>query len=191
MDDFQLRAGIVPSYLRSSIERRAKWDSNFYNFQPTTFQHEATDNATVLDPGLSLDRVLEVFLAANEGFDGGRPETTWNTLVHWPTFQLALGAILDGSKGSLEKDRTQEQEHQVRVCAMPCTRLKGNQRGKMIIDYCMFIEPQNEDLAKLIEPWKHQRLNYNINHTDHYLLRQRPVVLSAEYEKPGEGFKEA
>ncbi|KAJ8123183.1 hypothetical protein O1611_g9655 [Lasiodiplodia mahajangana] len=197
LDNFQLRAGIVPFYLRSSIERRAKWDSNFYNFQPTTFQNEATENvmahATALDPELSLDQVLEVFLAANECFNGRHPEATWNTLVHWPTFQLALGAIVEVPKAPPEEDGTQEQEHQVRVRAMPCTtaRLKGNPRGKKMVDYCMFVEPQNEDLAKLIELWKHPQLDYNINHADHYPLRQKPVVLSAESKKPGEGFQEA
>ncbi|KAI0105485.1 hypothetical protein GGR51DRAFT_190560 [Nemania sp. FL0031] len=76
---------------------------------------------------------------------------------------------------------------------MPCTtaRLKGSQRGKMMVDYCIFVEPQNEELAKLIELWKHPRLDYNINHTDHYPLRQKPIVLSAGSRKPGEGFKEA
>ncbi|KAI0105486.1 hypothetical protein GGR51DRAFT_560333 [Nemania sp. FL0031] len=104
LDTFQLRAGIVPFYLRSSIERRAKWDNNFYNFQPTTFQNEAT----ALDPKLSLDRVLEVFFAANECFNGGHPEATWNTLVHWPTFQLALGAMVEVPKAPPEEDGTQE-----------------------------------------------------------------------------------
>lgn len=114
-------------------------------------------------------------------------------LVHWPTIQLALGAIVDGSKAPPDENGTQEQEHQVRVRAMPCTtaRLKGNQRGEKMVDFCLFVEPQNEDLAKLIELWKHPRLDYNINHTDYYPLRQRPVVLGAESKKPGGGIKEA
>ncbi|GAP90244.1 putative methyltransferase type 11 [Rosellinia necatrix] len=202
LEIFQSRTDIVPSYLAPSIERRAKWDANFYNFRPAAFQNgeatenTTTDNATALDPGLSLDRVLEVFSAAKECFNGAHPEATWNTLVHWPIFQLALGAVVDAPKAPPEEEedgiQEQRQEHRVRVRAMPCAtaRLKGNQRGKMV-DYCMFVEPQDEDLTKLMELWKHPQLDCNINHTDHYSLRQRPVVLSATSKRPGEGFAEA
>ncbi|KAI1419799.1 hypothetical protein F5Y12DRAFT_788752 [Xylaria sp. FL1777] len=192
LDNFQSRIGIVPFYLRSSIERRADWDNNFYNFQPMTFQNEATENATALDLELSLDRILDIFFSANKCFNERHTDATWNTLVHWPTFELALGLRGDASKAFPEKNGTQ-QEHQVPIRLMPCTtaRLKGKPHGKKMVDYCMFVEPQDEDLARLIELLKHPRLNYNINHTDHYPLRHKPVVLSVNSEKPGEGLKEA
>ncbi|KAI1111904.1 hypothetical protein F5Y14DRAFT_423530 [Nemania sp. NC0429] len=167
LDRFQSRTDIVPCYLKSSIERRAKWDNNFYNFQHTTPQDEATGNTTALDPELSLDPVLDVFWAENECFDRGHPEVTWNTLVHWPIFQLALGAIIvDASKAHPERDGTQGQGHQVRVRAMPCTaaRLKGNEHGKKMVDYRMFVEPPNEELAKITELRKHPRVDYNQPH---------------------------
>ncbi|KAI1179467.1 hypothetical protein F4777DRAFT_532663 [Nemania sp. FL0916] len=180
-DSFQSRAGIVPSYLRSSVEKRAKWDDNFYNFRPTTFQNETTDITTALDPGISLDRVLEIFFAANECFDEEHAETTWNTLVHWPIFQLALGAIVDAPKAPPEENGTPEREHQIRVRAMPCTaaRLKRRQDDKKMIDFCMFIEPQDEELKMLIELEKRLRLDCGINHTDYDPLIHRLIVLSA------------
>ncbi|KAI0904056.1 hypothetical protein F4823DRAFT_616386 [Ustulina deusta] len=190
LDGFQSRVGIVPDYLAVEIEARATENRELYNFQPSKFQHtnETATVTPVLDPTLSLDRVLEVFSAAKECFNEGHAEAGWNTLVHWPVFQLALGPIT-GVAGAAE-DRIQGQEHQVRVRVMPCTtaRLQGRPHGAKMVDYCIFVEPQGEDAQQVDEI---REAREYINHTDYLPLRRRPIVLSAESKRPGEGYKDA
>ncbi|KAH8745487.1 hypothetical protein F5883DRAFT_475563, partial [Diaporthe sp. PMI_573] len=57
-----------------------------------------------------------------------------------------------------------------------------------MVDYCIFVEPQPHEAARIAEI--RGRLTY-INHTDYHALRQRPIVLSAESKKPGEGGRNA
>ncbi|KAI0869346.1 hypothetical protein GGS24DRAFT_512146 [Hypoxylon argillaceum] len=204
------RNGIVPEYLAAEIQTCAEYDDDFYNFAPSTF--ERSDGATrlpVSDPQLALHQILKVFKSAKECLNEDHAEATWNTLVHWPVFELALGSISDVSEraqsasgpghgtetaqpASVPGNRTEDQgrEDQVRVCGMPCTaaRLTGHAGGSKMVDYCIFIEPGSDEAAKINE--LRERWEY-INHTDYNPLRRRPIVLSAESKKPGEGFKNA
>lgn len=190
LDGFQSRVGIVPDYLAVDIEARAKEDRELYNFQPSKF-YQANKNAAdapVLHPDLSLDRVLEVFSAAIECFNEGHAEATWNTLVHWPVFQLALGPI-EMSLGAAA-DRIPFQRRPACVRAMPCAtaRLQSRPYGAKMVDYCIFVEPQGEDAHQVDQI---REIQEYINHTDYSPLRRRPIVLSAESKKPGEGYKDA
>ncbi|KAI1284286.1 hypothetical protein F5Y07DRAFT_21 [Xylaria sp. FL0933] len=197
LDSFQYRNGIVPEYLAAEIQTCAEHDDDFYNFAPSTF--ERSDGATrlpVFSPQLSLHQILKVFKSARECLNEDHAEATWNTLVHWPVFELALGSIADVSErarsASVPGDGTEDQrrEDQIRVCGMPCTaaRLIGRARGSKMADYCVFIEPGPDEAAKINE--LRERWEY-INHTDYNPLLRRPIVLSAESKKPGEGFKNA
>ncbi|KAI3318738.1 hypothetical protein HD806DRAFT_525943 [Xylariaceae sp. AK1471] len=192
LEGFQSRVGIVPGYLAAEIEARAKEDRELYNFQPSKFQQaeDAATGTTVLEPTISLDRVLEVFSAAKECFNHSHSEAGWNTLVHWPVFQLALGPITGGAAAAAAEDTTQSLGHQVRVRAMPCTTatLQGRPRGAKLVDYCIFVEPHGVDAQQVDEILE---MREYINHTDYLPLRRRPIVLSAESKKPGEGYTDA
>jgi hypothetical protein len=100
LDGFQNRVRVVPGYLAKEIKARAKTDDDFYNFELSKFQPIGnTAGATVtggitalmLDPKLSLDQVMKVFLAANECFEETHAEATWNYLVHLAYFRTSLG----------------------------------------------------------------------------------------------------
>ncbi|KAI1119805.1 hypothetical protein F5Y10DRAFT_150717 [Nemania abortiva] len=210
LDSFQYRNGIVPHYLEADIRTSAEHDRNFFNFTPSTF--ERSDEAIHLpafDPQLSLHRILEVFESAAECFNEGHAQATWNTLVHWPVFRLALGPIANVSgraqaasisahgietaqPASAPEDQTEGQgrENSVRIRGMLCTaaRLTGHARGPKLVNYCIFVEPELDEAVKIDElrgRWKY------INHTDYNPLRRRPVVLSAEAMKPSGGFTNA
>ncbi|KAI0398758.1 hypothetical protein F4802DRAFT_592153 [Xylaria palmicola] len=210
LDSFQNRNGIVPEYLAAEIQTCAEYNDDFYNFAPYTFErNNGATHLPISDPQLSLHQILKVFKSATECLNEDHAEATWNTLVHWPVFELALGSIADVSEraqsasalghgtetaqpASVPGERTEDQgrEDQVHVCGMPCAaaRLTGHARGSKMVDYCIFIEPGPNEAAKINE--LRERWEY-INHTDYNPLRRRPIVLSAESKKPGEGFKNA
>lgn len=169
LDTFHSRCGIVPDYLADEIRGRA--DEELYNFTSNTFTSDSPNSF----PKLSLAQVMEVVAAGRECFEENHPEASWNVLVHWPVFRLALGPIV----GS----------HQ-RVRAMPCTtaRLRHMSRGGKMVDFCMFVEPHTT-AASQVEEFR-QRLG-QVNHTDFHPLRNRPLALSAESKRPGEGFRDA
>ncbi|KAI1654250.1 hypothetical protein F4813DRAFT_382840 [Daldinia decipiens] len=194
LDSFQSRVGIVPSYLGTEIDARAEYDDNFYNFTPSTF--EADSAATISDPKLSLYEILKVFESARECLNEDHAEATWNTLVHWPVFELALGSIADVAEAanpvSAPRDQAECESRQqpIRVRGMPCTtaRLIDRTHGSKMVDYCIFVEPQAREATKIAQ--LRERFLY-INHTDYYPLRRRPIVLSAESKKPGENARNA
>ncbi|RWA05846.1 hypothetical protein EKO27_g9249, partial [Xylaria grammica] len=94
---------------------------------------------------------------------------------------------------------------QVRVRGMPCTaaRLTGRPQGSKMIDYCIFVEPEPEAdpqgdgsvaaAAARIDELRSSRAGAGayLNHTDYHALRRRPIVLSAESKRPGEGLRNA
>lgn len=195
LDLFQSRVGVVPGYLAQEIEAQPRVENNyqyhFFNFQPYTFQPA---DAVCVDPDISLDRVMEVFLAATECFNERHPEATWNSHVHGPVFQLALGTIINKDSAAPRpnpRDESRSLNPPLRVRAMPCTtaRLVHYPHGAKMVDFCIFVEPQGEDADKVQEI--RTRLGHSINHTDFYPLRHRPLVLSAESKKPGEGYSNA
>ncbi|KAF2972605.1 hypothetical protein GQX73_g1037 [Xylaria multiplex] len=57
-----------------------------------------------------------------------------------------------------------------------------------MVDYCIFVEPGPDEAAKIDE--LRERWGC-INPTDYNPLRRRPIVLSAESRKSGEGFRNA
>ncbi|KAI1183373.1 hypothetical protein F5B17DRAFT_443490 [Nemania serpens] len=186
LDNFQRRVGIVPNYLAVEIEARFKDDREFYNFQPSIF-YETNETVHSQNPKLCLDAMLEIFSAATECFNEEHSEATWNALVHWPVFRLALGPII----GFVETDRkAQDKMHQADVRVMPCTtaRLQGRPHGAKMVDYCFFIDPQGDDAQQIDEIRESRDF---INHTDYPPLRRRPIALSAVSKKPGEGYKDA
>ncbi|KAK6850566.1 hypothetical protein PG987_000200 [Apiospora arundinis] len=187
------RASVVPVYLESAINERKAWDSNLYNFYPNVYQTSSTDDATVekaaaLDPKLYLHQVMQVFAAAKECFTEDHSEAGWNSEVHCHVFRLGLGTIADDVRAP-----TEEQDYQTRVRAMLCTaaKLKGHQRGAKMVDFCLFVEPQNEDYAKVEELRARDGLECSVNHTDYNPLRRRPIVLSAESKRSGEEWNHA
>lgn len=187
LDSFQSRIGIVPVYLEAEIQTRARDDDNFDNFIPSTFG-KAYNNTC---PTLLLSRILHVFELAKECFNEDHVEATWNALVHWPVFDLALGSMADVSETGQSASATGKgpgRDDQVCVRGMPCTaaRLAGCPPGSKMVDYCIFVEPQAHEAA-IID--KLQQTAPYINHTDYNALRRRPIVLSAVSKKPGEGFR--
>ncbi|KAJ8131153.1 hypothetical protein O1611_g2473 [Lasiodiplodia mahajangana] len=188
LDNFQSRVGIVPDYLALEIEARAKEDRELYNFQPLRF-YQTTEAILSSYPKLCLNRVLDIFSEATECFNEGHSEATWNSLVHWPVFRLALGPLTGSAKAAADR-RTQGQSHQVHVRAMPCTtaRLQGRPHGAKMVDFCFFIDPSGDDASQIDEI---REAREYINHTDYQPLRRRPIVLSAESKKPDEGCKDA
>lgn len=141
---------------------------------------------------------MGVFVAGKECVNENHPKANWNSFVYWPVFQLVLGTITDVAEivapnlipGYGIENYEQDRKYKVYVRAMPCTtaRLIGHSRGAKMVDYCIFVEPKGMMLEKVKE--LQERRQY-INHIDFFPLRRRPIVLSAESKKPGEGFQEA
>jgi hypothetical protein len=199
LDVFQSRAGIVPRYLAAEVQARARDDNNFHNIQPWTFEDEAAGKAATgpdpdpdSDPKISIDQVVKIFEATEECLVEDHAEATWNTIVHWPVFELALGPIREVAGAPTSQDRAGSHSHgrQARVRGMPCTaaRLSGRSYGSKMVDYCMFVEPQPCEAAKIAGI--RSGIIY-INHTDYHALRQRPIMLSAKSKKPSEGGRNA
>lgn len=197
LDNFQTRVGLVPEYLAAEIQQRKEWDDDFHNFAPFTFARSSEnlpgttktrDNSPASaqpgDPRLSLERILGVFASAIECLDEDHAEATWNSLVHWPVFEMALGPI----GNVVQAEKTVPSTTHVR--AMPCTaaRLAGRPHGSKMVDYCLFVEPRKDEAVE-IERIR-DKFGY-VNHTDYNALRRRPIVLSAESKKPGEGLRNA
>ncbi|GAP82355.1 putative methyltransferase type 11 [Rosellinia necatrix] len=204
LKNFQ-RASVVPDYLEAEIRARAEHDSNLDDITDATYGKIYEDGSTW--PTLSLYHILQIYESAKECFNEDHAEATWNAIVHWPVFDLAVGPMVDvpevghsklvAGDGQGHDDQNQRDSHhqhqrekQVRVRGMPCTaaRLKGRPRTSKMVDFCFFVEPEGR-VATVIDELR-ESIPY-INHTDYNALRRRPIVLSVESKKPGEGFRKA
>ncbi|KAI1505519.1 hypothetical protein F5X99DRAFT_415950 [Biscogniauxia marginata] len=97
LDGFQTRVGIVPGYLAAEIKARAKKDDNFYNFHSSTFQ-QFDDTNVILNPKLSLDQVMGVFVAGKECVNENHPEANWNIDVR--AMPCATARLIGHTRGA-------------------------------------------------------------------------------------------
>ncbi|KAI0470026.1 hypothetical protein GGR56DRAFT_661213 [Xylariaceae sp. FL0804] len=204
LDPIRAGVGVVPRYLAAAVqERKDARDLNFYSFAPHTFEEGGSEisppPAHSHLPPLDLAAVMDIALAAEACAEELHAEASWNALVHWPLFRLALGALREpypaaSSSGHPQAPPPSDGQDRVRVRAMPCTtarlrRTPSLSQGKMV-DYCVYVDP-SMDSAEGIAIDARLRRGKPINHTDYAPLQRRPVVLSAESKKPGEGYLEA
>ncbi|RYC64079.1 hypothetical protein CHU98_g2128 [Xylaria longipes] len=193
-------------------------DGDFYNFRPSVFSHQ--DDALFWHP-ISLDDMMDILTATQMCTNDVHPESSWNMLVHWPVFKLALGVAgteIPTSFSTLSKPlppptittptlapTPPESESKpatvTRISCIPCTtaRLTGHSRGTKMVDFCLALEPEPEAPTPASTPVTRRSIRNlrarthgsTVNHTDFYPLRDKPVVMSAESKKPGEGLLEA
>jgi hypothetical protein len=63
-----------------------------------------------------------------------------------------------------------------------------------MIDFCLYLDPEalkDRAAVREIELTRQSLAGYMINHTDYDPLRKRPLTLSIETKKPGEGLENA
>ncbi|KAI0405761.1 hypothetical protein F4802DRAFT_561919 [Xylaria palmicola] len=234
LETFQHGLEVVPRYLADEIiMRRAQQradinvdrdveeatayndddDGDFYNFRPSVFTHQ--DDALFWHP-ISLNDIMDILTATQMCTNDVHPESSWNMLVHWPVFKLALGVAGTEiptsfstvsepplSPPTITTPTTTENESKLttvtRISCIPCTtaRLTGHSRGTTMVDFCLALEPEPSTptstpiTRESIRDLRARTHGSTVNHTDFYPLRDKPVVTSAESKKPGEGLLEA
>ncbi|KAI3316763.1 hypothetical protein HD806DRAFT_541916 [Xylariaceae sp. AK1471] len=181
-------------------------DGDFYNFRPAVYSCQ--EEAPFWHPIL-LDNVLDILTATQMCTNDVHPESSWNMLVHWPIFKLALGTagtdiptttittIMTKTAAAATTPTTTAAGHKpthMRVSCVPCTtaRLTGRNRGTKMVDFCIALEPVSSPLVgRRIRELRARADSSTVNHTDFYPLRNKPIIISAESKKPGEGLLEA
>lgn len=184
-------------------EEEEEDDGDFYNFGASVYS--ADDEAPYWRP-ISLDDVMDVLIATQLCTNDVHPESSWNMLVHWPIFKLALGVAGTDIPTTATVSAPSAPITSIRVSCVPSTtaRLTGHSRGSKMVDFCIALSPQPQsdaNMTNLSAPstTQNQRIRglrarthgSTVNHTDFYPLRDKPVVASVESKKPGDGLLEA
>lgn len=178
LDTLATRGGVIPNSLRDDLMARRSIDSLFWNIDEHVFAPQKKDDVY---KAVALEEVVDIYMSAQECFNMGHAEPSWNMLAHWPVFKLALA-----SGGTAERSKI--------VSAAPCTtaRLTGDPRGSKMVDFCIYIEPPEGDLAaQRLHALSRRSIGFSVNHTDYSPLCRRPIAVSAESKKPGEHLAEA
>ncbi|WAO97376.1 Hypothetical protein NCS54_01510100 [Fusarium falciforme] len=174
--------GILPLSMRTLIGQSqedsvTELDSDFY-FSQDRDQLGSTP---------SLEDVNDILQAAAECQGNFHAEPGWNMLVHSEVLRLAF------RPAGLPKF-----EHMVNF--MPCSTaglidayLPSSSVSKKV-DFCIYIDPAHDDDNPPAESQsavlnsRDQLPDGVINHTDYYPLRDRPIALSIETKRTGEGW---
>lgn len=166
-------------------------DNDFSNFRPSVFCHE--DEQPYWN-SINLDDVLDIVTATQICINDMHPETSWNMLVHWPIFKLALGAAgTDIPTTSTAATTAGPKAMYTRVSCVPCTsaRITGRSRGSKMVDFCIALqhrEPRSSaEAGRAIRELRGRTDGSAVNHTDFYPLRDKPIVVSVQSRTPGEG----
>ncbi|KAJ9132100.1 hypothetical protein NKR23_g11418 [Pleurostoma richardsiae] len=138
-----------------------------------------------LGPTPSIDCVLSILISAQECQK--YPEISWNLEVHAPVLSLALRP--PGSPPFSQPCGF--------VACHPARIIKEYLNGSVpdkMIDFCLYLDPEalkDRAAVREIELTRQSLAGYMINHTDYDPLRKRPLTLSIETKKPGEGLENA
>ncbi|KAI0435485.1 hypothetical protein F4803DRAFT_545404 [Xylaria telfairii] len=173
-----------------SLDEEDEDDGDFYNFGPSVYSAE--DEAPYWRP-ISLDDVMDVLIATQLCTNDVHPESSWNMLVHWPIFKLALGVAGTDIPTTATTASAASPTTCIRVSCVPCTtaRLTGHSRGSKMVDFCMALSPPSTTQRQCIRDLRGRTDGSTVNHTDFYPLRDKPVIVSVESKKPGDGLLEA
>ncbi|KAK7424513.1 hypothetical protein QQX98_000478 [Neonectria punicea] len=133
------------------------------------------------------DLVLDILFAAAECNENSHPEATWNTEVHQRVLETALRQ--GAPRGS----------HLVNFVATTTAPIISEYHASVPptkkVDFCVYIDPCNDadprKSASTIATLRDTLPCAVFNHTDHYPLRDRPIALSIETKKTGEGWENA
>ncbi|KAI1163444.1 hypothetical protein F5B18DRAFT_661781 [Nemania serpens] len=60
-----------------------------------------------------------------------------------------------------------------------------------MLDFCIALQPHDTTAAERIRELRRRTSGSTTNHTDFYPLRDKPIILTVESKKPGEGLLEA
>ncbi|KAF2964938.1 hypothetical protein GQX73_g8623 [Xylaria multiplex] len=200
LSTFQRGIEVVPKQLALDIQARQRSlednvvhaqpdseDAEFDDFGPAVFCPD--DDAPFWHP-IKLDAIFEILSANQLCTNDLHPESSWNMLVHWPIFKLALGTV--GTDIPVPPTTAPPRTTSVRASCVPCTtaRITGQSRGSKMVDFCIALQPDSSDLTSIRE-LRRRTNGSTANHTDFYPLRDKPIVISAESKKLGEGLLEA
>ncbi|KAK7418924.1 hypothetical protein QQX98_003627 [Neonectria punicea] len=112
-----------------------------------------------------IEAVLEIHAFAAECAQNSHPEANWNTLVHDGLLRTTASIL---------------------SCYLPALVPPKK------VDYCIYVDPSNDSsplsTASRIANLRQTLLGKAINHTNFYPLRHRPMALSIETKKTGEGW---
>ncbi|KAI0115530.1 hypothetical protein GGR51DRAFT_555964 [Nemania sp. FL0031] len=201
LEIFQRGNEVVPKQLAPDVEARRERqrdsgaqaesddlksdDDDFYNFSPSVFSRE--DEAPFWYP-IKLDDILDIVTATQMCTTDIHPESSWNMLVHWPIFKLALGTPDTNIPATSARLKTTH----TRVACVPCTaaRITGRSQRSKIVDFCIALQP-DESTSVVMRELRSRNYGSTVNHTDFYPLRDKPIALSARSTELGEDLLEA
>ncbi|KAI1309691.1 hypothetical protein F5Y03DRAFT_392982 [Xylaria venustula] len=222
LSTFQRGIEVVPKQLALDIQARQRSsednvahaqpdseDAEFDDFGPAVFCPD--DDAPFWHP-IKLDAIFDILSANQLCTNDLHPESSWNMLVHWPIFKLALGTVgtdipvpptaplrtMSMPSAGLHTPATGTasptlpRTTSVRASCVPCTtaRITGRSRGSKMVDFCIALQPNGSDSTSIRE-LRRRTNGSTANHTEFYPLRDKPIVISAESKKLGEGLLEA
>ncbi|KAI0433197.1 hypothetical protein F5Y09DRAFT_99324 [Xylaria sp. FL1042] len=200
LSTFQRGIEVVPKQLALDIQARQRSsednvaraqpdseDAEFDDFGPAVFCPD--DDAPFWHP-IKLDAILDILSANQLCTNDLHPESSWDMLVHWPIFKLALGTA--GTDIPVPPTTAPSRTTSVRASCVPCTtaRITGRSRGSKMVDFCIALQPDDSDLISIRE-LRRRTNGSTVNHTDFYPQRDKPIIISAESKKLGEGLLEA
>ncbi|KPM45272.1 hypothetical protein AK830_g1304 [Neonectria ditissima] len=192
LDEIDLIAtgqGILPASDRdtyNSLENEEYWDLKWARKGATSDRYFSSERQS-LGYTPSPDLVLDILFAAAECNGNSHPEATWNTEVHQRVLETALRQPkLRGS-------------HLVNFVATTTAPIISEYHAFVPptkkVDFCVYIDPCNDvdsnKSASTIATLRDTLPCAVFNHTDHYPLRDRPIALSIETKKTGEGWENA
>ncbi|KAI0465616.1 hypothetical protein F4859DRAFT_376000 [Xylaria cf. heliscus] len=223
LSTFQRGIEVVPKQLALDIQARQRsLEDNVAHAQPDSEDAEfddfglavfcPDDDAPFWHP-IKLDAIFDILSANQLCTNDLHPESSWNMLVHWPIFKLALGTagtdipvppttappqttsvpsagLHTPATGTASP--TLPRTTSVRASCVPCTtaRITGRGRGSKMVDFCIALQP-DDSYSTSIRELRRRTNGSTANHTDFYPLRDKPIIISAESKKLGEGLLEA
>ncbi|KAH7115341.1 hypothetical protein B0J13DRAFT_514709 [Dactylonectria estremocensis] len=191
LDEIDLIAtgqGVLPVSDRetySSLGNEEYWDLKWARKGASSDRYFSTERQS-LGYTPSPDLVLDILFAAAECNGNSHPEATWNTEVHQRVLETAL------------RQPTLRGPHLVNFVATTTAPIISEYHASVPptkkVDFCVYIDPCNDDSNKsvsIIAALRDTLPCAVFNHTDHYPLRDRPIALSIETKKTGEGWENA
>ncbi|KAH6960056.1 hypothetical protein BKA56DRAFT_680310 [Ilyonectria sp. MPI-CAGE-AT-0026] len=181
MEKISSGGGIVATSARGALSA----DDNFRWCRHTW--HFSDEERDLVGPTPSPKAVLRILAAAAECSTNGHSEAGWNVLVHQRVLELAL-----------QSPDQEEFKHHINFLMSSTANILPEYVATATplrkIDFCMYIDPAFDPssaastLQSVITNLRGTLPGAVLNHTDYRPLRGRPIALSIETKKTGEGW---
>ncbi|KPM42275.1 hypothetical protein AK830_g4267 [Neonectria ditissima] len=180
MERISSGGGIVATSAQGSLstDDNFRWYRHAWHF---------SDERDLVGPTPSPKGVLRILAAAAECSSNGHSEAGWNILVHQRVLELAL-------QSPDQEEFTHHINFLMSSTASIIPEYVATTTPLRKIDFCIYIDPAFDQssagstLQSVLTSIRGNLPGAVLNHTDYRPLRERPIALSIETKKTGEGW---